>query len=246
MLDTKEEQQYERLRKLGQELHIPIPEAFLTLEVFDKDGKLIQRHHQRSHSWVRNAYNMMFSQLAAKNGNGGAVFGAGFLNIKDTGGTVRTGEFGIGVGCYDPSSPAWTNLDTPHSSIGALATATHDDHGIVVGSGTNAESFEDYALQTLIVNGTDAGQLSYVASELSSVSYAALVLTCTLIRYFNNNSGDSIDVNEVALVIGGMAGSSGSAIYNWVQSRDHLASTVTVPVTGQLRVTYTVQLTYPS
>ncbi|GAI36690.1 unnamed protein product, partial [marine sediment metagenome] len=38
MLDLKEERKYKRLRKLGQELHIPIPEAFWTLEVFDKDG----------------------------------------------------------------------------------------------------------------------------------------------------------------------------------------------------------------
>ncbi|GAJ16232.1 unnamed protein product, partial [marine sediment metagenome] len=28
-----EEQKYEQLRKLAKELHIPVPEAFLTLEV---------------------------------------------------------------------------------------------------------------------------------------------------------------------------------------------------------------------
>ncbi|GAJ13452.1 unnamed protein product, partial [marine sediment metagenome] len=66
MLDLKEERQYERLKKLGRELHIPIPEHFLTMEVFDKDGKLIQRHHQRSHSWVRNAYHLLFCQFARK------------------------------------------------------------------------------------------------------------------------------------------------------------------------------------
>ncbi|GAI09984.1 unnamed protein product [marine sediment metagenome] len=31
-----------------------------------------------------------------------------------------------------------------------------------------------------------------------------------------------------------------------VATRDKLASTVTVPDTGQLKVTYTIQLTYPS
>ena len=75
-LDPKEEQKYEELRKLGQELKIPISEAFLTLEVFDKDGKLIQKHRQRSHSWTRNAYNALFSNLASVNLDDD-TFGAG-------------------------------------------------------------------------------------------------------------------------------------------------------------------------
>jgi len=87
VLDTKEERKYEQLRKLGQELHIPIPEAFLTLEVFDKDGKLLQRHHQRSHSWVRNAYNMLFCQLSGK-GCTGDGFGAGKISVKQPDTTV--------------------------------------------------------------------------------------------------------------------------------------------------------------
>ena len=58
-----EEHKYKELKRLGTELHIPIFEAFLKLEVFDKDGKLVQEHSQRGHSWTRNAYNMMFSSL---------------------------------------------------------------------------------------------------------------------------------------------------------------------------------------
>ncbi|MBA7585898.1 hypothetical protein ES708_27890 [subsurface metagenome] len=50
-------------------------------------------------------------------------------------------------------------------------------------------------------------------------------------------------MNEVALAVQAMAG--GGAV-KWLQSRDHLASTVTVPDTGQLKVTYTIQLTYPA
>ena len=88
MLDTKEEQQFAELKKLARKLHVPIPEVFLELEVFDKDGKLIQRHRQRSHSWVRNAYNMLFCQLAGKDASDD-TFGAGKLNIKDTTDTLR-------------------------------------------------------------------------------------------------------------------------------------------------------------
>ena len=62
MIDILEEQKYEQLRKLGTELHIPVVEAYLELEVRDKDGNIVKRHRQRSHSWVRNAYNLFFAQ----------------------------------------------------------------------------------------------------------------------------------------------------------------------------------------
>ncbi|GAH72404.1 unnamed protein product, partial [marine sediment metagenome] len=62
-----------------------------------------------------------------------------------------------------------------------------------------------------------------------------------LVRYFNNNSGGNVDVNEVALVTNGYFGGA----HIWMQSRDKLGATVTVPSTGQLKVTYTVELTYP-
>ena len=232
MLDTKEERQYERLRKLGQELHIPIPEAFLTLEVFDKNGKLIQRHKQRSHSWVRNAYNVLFSQFAGKNVDD-ATFGAGLLSLKKTDGGIQFSEK-----CGGTS----TNVDD--TQFGYRADGGDDTYGILVGSGTNAESLEDYVLQTQLAEGTGAGQISHVASEAHSISYAALVLKNTLIRYFNNNSEPSGDrnINEVALVFNALMGLSTVVL----MARDKLASTVTVPVTGQLKVTYTVQLTYPS
>ena len=231
MVDLKEERQYEQLRKLAKELHIPIPEAFLTLEVFDKNGNLLQKHHQRSHSWVRNAYNHLFCQLDAKNASDG-TFGAGKLSIKDTGGTVGSGATALTV---------QGNCDT--LGQGYLAVAASVLHGILVGSGTNAESFEDYVLQTLITNGVGAGQLSYIASQLHSISYAALTLTDELVRYFNNNSGGVVSVNEVAIVVAGVAG---VVQRKWVQSRDKLPATVNIPDTGQLKVTYTIQLVYPS
>ena len=235
MLDPKEERQYERLRKLAQELHIPMPEAFLTLEVFDKDGKLIQRHHQRSHSWTRNAYNKMFCQLAGKEADDAGLFEAGKLSAKDTAGTIVAGDKAMEWG---------DGVDEPNLK-GYRALAANDDRGILVGSGTNAESFEDYALQTPIAEGTGAGQLNHVQSQPHSISYAALVLKNELVRYFNNNTvGEtSVDVNEVALV-GGMWSAPFSG--NFLMSRDKLVSTVTVPSTGQLKVTYTIQLTFPS
>ena len=235
MLDLKEEKQYDELRKLGQKLHIPIPEAFIELEVRDKYGFVIQRHKQRSHSWVRNAYNALFVQLAGK-GCTETGFGAGKISIKATNESI---------------------LEIAGSAINVVSGGSADDvgsgyregageieHGILVGSGINAESFEDYVLQTPIAEGTGAGELNAVQSDPHAYSYAALVGKNTLIRYFNNNSGGNVDINEVCLATKGCVGVP--CTYLWVMSRDKLASTVTVPDTGQLKVTYTIQLTYPA
>jgi hypothetical protein len=232
----KEEKKYQELRKLGQELHIPIPEAFWTLEVFDKKGKLIQKHRQRSHSWVRNAYNLLFYELAGK-ALKDSVFGAGHLNIKDTAGNLQYGNLNWSISAH--------NQDPDGTTGGYRAPSGQDGWSIMVGSGTNTESFEDYILQSKIANGNGAGQLAYTETEPYSATYTAAskVFKNEIARYFNNNSGGGIDVNEVGLAA---RGSKYLYEYNWLMTRDRLASTVSVPNTGQLKVTYTIQLTYPA
>lgn len=235
-LNPKEEREYERFRKMGQRLHIPVPEVLITLEVFGKDGKLIQKHHQRSHSWVRNAYNFMFQNLAGK-ALDDVTFGAGLLSFKATSGATEYSNRPYVAGTY--------NDDLDNVGKGFRAASGIITSGILVGSGTNVESFEDYVLQTPIVEGTGANQLNHVESQPHAISYAALTLKNELVRYFNNNTvGEtSVDVNEVCLVQSTYHTDGSVKI---LFSRDKLGATVTVPSTGQLKVTYTIQLTYPS
>ena len=234
---SEEEKLYEELRKLGQRLHIPAPEAFWEIEVRDKSGQIIQRFKQRSHSWVRNAYNMMFCYLAGKDLSNGS-FGAGYLSLKDTGGAV---QYGSGPVCLSQNS----SVDS--TSMGYRGPAGNDAYGILVGSGTNPEDFESYALHVKIANGTGAGQLTYVQSEGHAVTWNPGMLTMKndLARYFNNNSGADVSVDEVALALRGYRPGSGVP-YHYITTRDLLVSTVTVPNTGQLKVTYTEQLSYPA
>ncbi len=228
-MNKTEEKKYEQLKKLGQELHIPIPEHFIECEVTDKNGKVIQTLKQRSHSWVRNAYNLLLSQMASKDLKDTGLFGVGYLSIKDAYGAIKTGSAKIST--------------DGHESItyGYRANAASISHGITVGSGTNAESFEDYVLQTPIAEGTGAGRLNHALMDVPSKSWSAPTFTITWIRYLNNNSGGNVGVNEVGL---GTSGKLSASAY-FMTSRDKLASTVTVPDTGQLKVTYTIQLTYP-
>ncbi|MFC1874644.1 hypothetical protein ACFLY3_00595 [Chloroflexota bacterium] len=233
MIDS-EERRYRKLKRLGQELHVPIPETFLKLEVRDKDGRVIKRQSQRCHSFGRNVYNYIFSHLVARNCPD-VDFGAGHMSMRATSGTIRHANYGAGI-------IAQMNFE----GNGPNAGAGVDDRGILVGSGTNPESFEGYFLQTQIDNGTGAGQLSHVASETPVYSYDAGTKTWTaeLKRYFNNNSGGSIGVNELALVyyLERVVGTADKVLW----SRDRLSSTVTIPNTGQLRVTYTIRLAYPA
>ncbi len=232
MVELKEDRKYEQLKKLGRELHVPIPELFLALEVRDKEGKLIQKHGERCHSFGRNVYNYILSSLFAKNCPD-TTFEAGKLSMKVTSGTIRYGSYGAG-----------TIAQMNFESNGPAAGAGVDTQGILVGSGVAAETFEDYALQTLIPNGTTVGKLSYVASETPVYSYDAPTKkwTAEFKRYFNNNSGADITVNEVALVyyLERVVGTADKLLW----SRDKLAAGVTVPNTGQLKVTYSLQITY--
>jgi len=225
------EELYRQMERLGQELKVPVPGTFLQIEVFNGQGSRIHAHRQRSHSWNRNAYNWFYSQFGQLQ-NVGSTFGPGAITIKDTGGSIRVANVCIFI------NSTW---------LGYKANAGQYDRGILVGSGDESEAFDGHSLQSLISHGTGAGQLDHAASDLPVRSWSALtrVFSVTLVRFFNNNSGGDIDVNEVGLVAGGIRVESASDRYALV-SRDVLASTITVPDTGQLKVTYTIEMTYPT
>ncbi|GAI67465.1 unnamed protein product, partial [marine sediment metagenome] len=100
-------------------------------------------------------------------------------------------------------------------------------------------------LQTKIIEGTGAGELNYAESEAIDKSYADTTWTHTLVRYCNNNSGGNVSVNEVALVCRYHIYGE-DTVCSILLSRDKLGSTVTVPDTSQLKVTYTIELAYPA
>jgi len=67
------EKKYQELRARGTELKIPVFEQYLGLELFDKAGKHLLNTKQRSHSWVRNAYNLLVMAICCVDSNGGAL-----------------------------------------------------------------------------------------------------------------------------------------------------------------------------
>lgn len=233
------EEKYQRLAKLGQELGIPIPETFLEMEVVMPNGNVLTHFKQRSHSWVRNAYNLLLSTMASKNLDSGVgEYGAGYLSIKTTAAAVARAAVGGFV------NEVLGAMETGGGNGGFLAAAADATIGIQVGSDDTAEAFDDYKLIVPITEGVGAQQLSHVAMLAPAKSYAALTQSIVWLRYFNNNTTllSDVLVKEVGLITAGHLNGN----IKYLVSRDKLGATVTIPATGQLKVTYTINLVYPS
>ena len=216
------EEEYLEFERLGRKLGIPVTRTFVTLEV-TKDGKILDRYHDRSHTWNRNYWNYHLMTPIAILGVA-TDFGAGYLSFKRVSGSVT----------------ATTAANVHLSSRNASANSSF---GIVVGTGTGAESFEGYILDTLVAHGTGAGQLSYAAEEATLQNYTSGTKTwdITTRRNFTNSSGGTIVIAETGIY----------AIFQDLTSqyamicRDLLGSTVSVAAAAQLAVTYTISLTFP-
>ncbi|OBW63353.1 MAG: hypothetical protein A9183_00740 [Dehalococcoides mccartyi] len=240
------ERKYQKLARLGSELGVPVPECFLEMKVTMPAGKIVHHHKQRSHSWNRNAYNIMFAQLSSQPSMDN-IFGAGHINFKDiSGSAIHCANGMIGHNATGTVSGGLQNYNS--AGFGYLGGAGVNNAGIVIGSGINAEDFEGYSLQTIITNGSGAGQMSFVASEAHSTTYNAgtRTLTNTLVRYFNNNSSGDVTVNEVGIYSWVVNGYIGGNQYRVMVTRDKLGSPVVIPASGQLKITYTVSLVYPA
>jgi hypothetical protein len=231
--DPKEEQKYEKLRGLSQELKLPITEPFLNLTVYDKDGNLKNEYKSRSHSWNRNAYNIFFGVFTNTISLDYNTFDEGYLSLKRSNSPYSLQDILPRFEFYNDWSQSAFNGDIGTS-----------DRSIVVGSGNDPESFEGYTLQTWITNGTGSGQLSYQAKYGGTYSYNAETKTWSVVhkRFFNNNSGSSVTVREVGLIL-----TNGY----WVDqkillSRDVLLTEIILEDADQLVVEYTINMVFPA
>jgi hypothetical protein len=90
-----------------------------------------------------------------------------------------------------------------NDALNFITYSLRDNRGIVLGTGTTAASFADVSMESGINNGTGAGQLVYgecTNTTVLSNSTTSNFSEWRLIRYFENRSGSSINVNEIGLV----------------------------------------------
>ncbi|AII57404.1 hypothetical protein [Dehalococcoides mccartyi] len=244
-IDTPEtEAKYQRLEALGKKLGIPLLCGHLALQI-TKNGMMVTHRKQRSHSWSRNVYNLIFCQLGSSNPTD-ATFGSGLLSYRKTDGNITryTGSYGAWVTYIDYYDPE--TRENESAGRGSRAAANSDNHGLVVGASNAAEDFEHYNLQAPIANGLGAGQLSMIAQEAPVLSYdaGAKTLTDTMVRFMNNNSGGDITVREVGYICKMQTGTAYSMSL-FLFSRDVLDPVVVIPNAGQIRIQYQISLAYP-
>ena len=141
-----------------------------TLEVRDREGRLLKRVRRPSRSYVRSIVDIWACQW----GNQSAV------TSPDTGNTSRT----LGINSAGP------RMSGPNDD---------STYGPVVGTGTNAVAIGDYALQTQVAHGTGAGQLDYEVTTYQNLQTSGSTRKFELRRLFVNQSGASITVNECGI-----------------------------------------------
>ncbi|QYY58462.1 hypothetical protein [Dehalococcoides mccartyi] len=232
-------------RGTAHNLHLPYIEAHLEVEM-TRDGKKLLHHCQRSKSFVRNAYNILFSQAAAAEADD-TTFGPGLINAKDISGVIAKRDTPI----------SWIPHDVSALGNGFRGNEGISNHGIVLGLGIGAESLEDYYLSgALIANGNGAGQINYNPTEalIKVWSAGTRTLSNSIKRYFNNNSGAQINGWGEIILIGkiNFAYSYGQLTgwwndtYSVVFSRDLLPAPANIPDKAQVKIIYTISLVYPS
>lgn len=235
-----EEREFRQLAKLGQKHKIAIPELRWRRQVFMDNGRdlIFDSGLERMHSVNRNYYNWVFSFANIKALSDATPFGTAYLNLMDTGNTIR-------YDADDLASIFGADPDSRSALYGVLATAGTDTLGLIIGTGNTAEDFEDYTIETLTPNGSGAGppiEFDYSQSELHSVTNSTLTLKDTRIRDFNNNSGSSEDIEEVAEYTGIVI----SGTVRTIMTIRDITGGDTVADAAQYRVTLESTLVYPA
>jgi hypothetical protein len=145
-------------------------------------------------------------------------------------------------GMFGQNSLSFLNNNFPAESINVNALqmnagSGNQNFGIQVGSGTT-KSINDTGLATLIPNGNSAGQLAYGAMSFISPTINASTNqgNTSISRSFTNNSGGSVTVSEVGVVLRTYASDRNS--YFVFIIHDILSSPITLANGQVLTVTY--------
>ena len=145
--------------------------VFYKVEVYDKDGKLIEEKSGKGESILGNWVELLPSIID------GSTWTPNDIN---------------GNSCII-SNIALNNCH-------GRAPAGDDSYGIVVGTGTTPVDINDHNLASKIPHGTGSGQLSYGETS-GYVDGSGLRQDRGLQRSFDNNSGADITINEIGMVL---------------------------------------------
>lgn len=236
---VKPEADYLEIERLGAKLGIPVPIMFIEVESKNSNGETVYKNRDRSRTFNRNFWNMVFTRLSGGPVQSSGPFGAGSLSVLDVTNTTNQ---------LDAASYQTNGLANPFNvpDFNIISNSVNLTNGIFVGSGLAAESFNDHNLNALITNGAGAGQLNFVPMVNTVPSYNAVTKEWSApnARVFNNNTALTITVTETAL-FGFFNFTNGNGSRTMFE-RTLLVAPVPILPGGQLTVTYTMTLTFPA
>jgi len=157
--------------------------ATLTIIVRDKDGKVIKRYKQKSHSPTANFIGLM-----------------------------------LPLTWYKETGNSWTFTNTSNSEYSYAPTITGNGGGIIypnsgynnndyivnilVGSGSQSNSYNAYNLNAPISNGSGTGQLIYsTLSTPTNITINGNEAYFIISQSYTNQSGATITISEVGIIL---------------------------------------------
>ena len=182
-----------------------------SIVVKDKDGKVLKRLSAPSKSFLKRWNKALYMYFAYVTP----------LTIKNTAGASP--ETAASVPIFQMNAPAGD-----------------DDWGIVIGTGDTAVNVDDYALETIILEGGGAGQMNYQACSVSLAAVSAPNCDYVVSRVVNNDSGATISVKESGIYF--KLWTSGGAPY-YCGIRDVFAVPLDILNGGSISVNYTIRIT---
>lgn len=144
--------------------------GYYTVEVKDKNGKLLRRLKGRSRSYVRQFIDILYTQFGSKTG----------VTVKDTGGIDRS-------------------CDYRDMNLAVSSAENNSDYGILVGGGTTAVTISDYNIESQYAHGTGANQMYHYAVTFTAPSVSGPVCSFVVQRVIGNQSGATITVREIGI-----------------------------------------------
>jgi hypothetical protein len=198
--------------------------VMVELEVRDKNGRIVKKHRQMSHSFLKQWLQFLRCQTSITLGGSGIS-----ISVVDETGTARTFPYG------------WNDAFNREALI-CNSPSGYTTYGIVVGTSNVPNTINTYSLGSKISHGTGSGQLQYGSHTFEDIiNPSENILAFRIIRVFSNSSGATITVKEVGILISNFDSQSISRSY--LIARDVLSTPVDVPNGMTLTVRYIFQIT---
>lgn len=204
---------FEELRKYARILGTQIVEPIVGIRVEDRDGNIKSERIRHSHSLTRNM--AVCATILTLADSYGTLYSDGHLVGKATDGSTGSIFF-------------VTGYDSP---------ANNDDYGCLCGRDNTAESFDDFELGNQIFDGNGLNQMEHVATvDTGGWNGGSEYWWRKFSRPFDNDSGNPITVEEVALVV--------SAGGFYMMARDLISGGQVVADGDRLFVDYELRASY--